>query len=299
VRLGSYELDSKAALFGGQAFVHFGHDILTGERVAVKRARPSEWSRNRMKREIKVQRTLEHPNVLPILDADADDRWYAMRAADQSLEDYGPLPRANWMRLSAGLLGISDALRYAHGLGYIHRDISPGNILIFRDRWVLADWGFVYHRDGPGPRLTRPLEHFGHPDFTSPEMLLDPRRVGPLSDVFSLGRVARWGTGLTADQGRPDDPPDVRWWRTLIEGTSPWEPESRWTLDDVITHLRKTPALPRDARPPTMMRDILNPQVAVSVSRPRVTFDQCPNCGTYEGRDSQERCLSCRVSTAY
>jgi hypothetical protein len=61
MRVGPYLVDKEHRKEGGQAFVYFGE---TGDQqIAVKVARPSKWSQQRMKREIAVQSRLDHPNV--------------------------------------------------------------------------------------------------------------------------------------------------------------------------------------------------------------------------------------------
>src|SRR5271156_4855244 len=78
VRVGPYQVEERSRKEGGQAFVYFSSD---GSDLALKVARPSDWSRRRMRREIAIQSELEHPNILPIVDQDADRGWYATRRA--------------------------------------------------------------------------------------------------------------------------------------------------------------------------------------------------------------------------
>lgn len=262
---------------GGQAFVYFGAD--GGRHIAVKVARPSNWSRQRLKREIAVQSQLDHPNVLKIIRHDATEGWYAMQRALGSLEDIGPFPPTEWTRLRVGLLAVSQAVAHAHDRGFVHRDLSPANVLVFADRWVVADWGFVCEPFRPGQRMTQPLERFGTPEFMAPELLLDPRRAKPSADVFSIGRIAAWGTDLLQTPGDPDhDDQLTRWWRRLIDGAAAYEPTLRWTMRDVLAHLRARPVLiPGSGRRPD----------------PTGRQDVCPRCGSDSGRDRSERCVTC------
>jgi serine/threonine protein kinase len=276
MQLGAYDLDDSRRKEGGQAFVYFGTDRFSGQRVAVKLARPSDWSRRRIRREIEVQSKLEHPNILPIIGTDPQKKWYAMREAQESLDDLGSFQRSSWTRLRVGLFGVAEGIRYAHAQGYVHRDLSPGNVLIFPDRWVVADWGFVYMEPKTSPRMTQPLEHFGTPEFMAPELVADPRKASPPADVYAIGRLAVWGTGLdaTADY-RPDDS-FIRWWQTLIRNTVSYDPSLRWTMDDVVVHLRGTPTL-----------------VATNASEP------CPACHSERGLDSSGHCLTCHSLSPY
>src|ERR1700722_1634365 len=221
---------------GGQAFVFFSVDPDTGQEVAIKVARPSAWSRDRMAREIKVQQKLEHPNILPILDHDPALGWYATSRGAAGLESRGPFPRAEWTRLRVGLMGVASAIGYAHELGYLHSDISSGNVLVFSAGWAVSDWGFVYEPPRKGaPRMTQHLERFGTPEFMAPEMVVDPKIAGTSADIYSIGRLATWGTGLERGESRADDDAAVSWWRQLIDSTTAWDPHDRWTMRDVET----------------------------------------------------------------
>src|SRR4051794_11569710 len=131
MRFGRYTVDPLTFKEGGQAFVYFTVDPRDGARVAIKVARPSDWSRRRMKQEIKTQQSLEHPNILPVREHADDFGWYATDEAECSLDGLGPFPPAQWMHFRAGMLGVVSAIAYAHAKGYVHRDLSPGNILVF------------------------------------------------------------------------------------------------------------------------------------------------------------------------
>jgi hypothetical protein len=125
--------------------------------------------------------------------------------------------------------------------------------------------------------MTQPLERFGTPEFMAPELLLDPRDAKPSADVFSIGRIAAWGTGLLRDEGGQREDQLTGWWQRLIEGAAAYEPKLRWTMREVLTHLRGQPHV---------------------VSAGRITsragvVEACPRCGSGVGRDGAERCLSC------
>jgi serine/threonine protein kinase len=287
MRIGRFEIDPERRKEGGQAFVYLTVDPVTGADVAVKVARPSSWSRKRMKAEIKTQEAMSHENILPVLARDRDYAWYAAQRAECSLEEFGQFAPANWMYLRAGLLGVASAVAYAHSQGYVHRDLSSGNVLIFAHGWAVADWGFVYVPSVTGPRMTQPLERFGTPEFMAPEMAIDPMDVGPAADVFSIGRLAAWATGLKRGESAQNDDATVRWWRLLIDSTTAYEPSARWTMRDVETHLRSTVA--RNSHFGPKFTGPLSAQAR----------EICPRCSSTLGRDRAERCLSCHAVLAY
>lgn len=89
------------------------------------------------------------------------------------------------------------------------------------------------------------------------------------------------GNTLPADRGAHD--PAAAWWQTFIDGAGAYDERQRWTMADVLAHLR--PPLPMS-----------RPQIA-SVS-PSSAADGCPNCGSQQGFDAACRCLRCH-SVAY
>ena len=77
---------------------------------------------------------------------------------------------------------VAGALDAIHSLGWIHLDVKPQNILIFRSgRAVLADLGIAQRR---GTRT-----HACTPAYASPEQATGDAPVGPWSDIYSLGVV--------------------------------------------------------------------------------------------------------------
>jgi Serine/threonine protein kinase len=196
--------------------------------IAFKRPHDFDEARERMVREIRVQRGLDHPNLMPILDAAEDGSWFVMPLAEGNLEDLwesGRLGIDAEPVVDAILRSIGAGLEHAHLHGAIHRDVSPRNILAFDDgdgelRWVLADWGMVKRPPGETTnRLTASGVGAGTRGFAAPETWVDGHVADERADVYSLGRVAAWL--LTGTRPIPNVPlrPDGRMRGFIVECT--------------------------------------------------------------------------------
>src|SRR5947208_8015017 len=167
-----------------------------GRKVALKVLSPElargEDFRARFLRESQLAASLDHPNVIPIYDADEVEGvlYLAMRYVSgpslQSLiRERGTLSTGDSLRLAEQIGGALDA---AHGAGLVHRDVKPANILLAEPgrHAYLCDFGLAKRTSSHG--MTQVGSFLGSVDYCSPEQI----RGGPLdgrADVYSLGCV--------------------------------------------------------------------------------------------------------------
>ncbi|MBA0053991.1 serine/threonine protein kinase [Streptomyces sp. AJS327] len=205
--LGQYRLLRRIGS-GGMGRVYLARSD-SGRTVAVKVVHPhfavDEVFRERFRREVASAQRVGGQWTAPVLDADPDAPvpWAATGyVAGPSLQDavaeHGPLPVATVRAVGAGL---AEALRHVHGLGLIHRDVKPSNVLLTLDGPLLIDFGIARATDSTAS-LTSSGVSIGSPGYMSPEQVLGQGATAA-SDVFSLGAVL-----ALAATGHPPFPGD-------------------------------------------------------------------------------------------
>jgi serine/threonine-protein kinase len=187
-RLGKYRLDRRLDR-GGFAEVWKARDTVEGRAVALKVSLPGaveEWGREEIEREARIASQLHHPNVMAVRNADWIDGRFAIATdlAAANLENYRRAWRSGATALDV-IRQIAAGLAYAHRQRVMHRDVKPGNILIFPDgRAALGDFGSSRFEQG----TTRTYTDTGTLGYMAPEQAYG--RVRFTSDVFSLGLIA-------------------------------------------------------------------------------------------------------------
>jgi eukaryotic-like serine/threonine-protein kinase len=192
---------------GGMGTVWQAHDELLHRDVAVKEILlPPELTDD--ERQVVYQRTfrearsaarISHHNVVAVFDVVEEDGrpWIVMevvpsRSLAEIITEDGPLSPRQTARLGLEVLA---ALRVAHRVGVLHRDVKPSNVLIGPDdRVVLSDFGIATVEGDPS--ITKSGTLLGAAAYTAPERARG-RQAEPKSDLWSLG-----ATLYTAVEGR-------------------------------------------------------------------------------------------------
>ncbi|MCA9245806.1 MAG: protein kinase [Planctomycetales bacterium] len=195
-QFGDYELLDEIAR-GGMGVVYRARQIRANRTVALKMILAGNLAGkeevDRFYAEAEAAANLDHPGIVPVYDVgEVDGRHYfSMGLVEGS--NLAALVREQPLapRHAAELLKqIVDAVAYAHERHIIHRDLKPENILLDTDgNPRVTDFGLAKRIEGDS-NLTATGQVMGTPSFMPPEQAIgNIERVGPLSDVYSLGAV--------------------------------------------------------------------------------------------------------------
>jgi serine/threonine protein kinase len=229
---------------GGMAEVYRAWDQVLERPVAVKMlhlATSDAAARARFARETSTLAKLNHPGLVTVLDAGTvEDRPFLV----MELVDGAAL--STWVRgaaldpryVAAAGAQVADALRYVHGEGIVHRDVTPANVLLARDgRVLLADFG-IARLAADTAHLTAQGLMVGTVGYLSPEQVTGGD-VGPAADIYALGL-------------------------TLLEALTGVQAYPGSALEAALARLTAPPLIP-DALPPPWP-DLLRRMTAVDAS---------------------------------
>jgi serine/threonine-protein kinase len=183
---------------GGMGVVYEAVRESDGLTVALKmfgpQSPPTRKQVDRFRREADILRQIDHPNVVRYLDSGEGEGviWVVLEFvkgtdAGRRVDERGPMPVPAAARVAMNIL---TGLAHAHGLGFVHRDVKPSNVMLAelggRKRGVkLTDFGLArVYEDSRLSGLTLTGDMGGTPAFMPPEQILDFRNVGPAADVY-------------------------------------------------------------------------------------------------------------------
>jgi serine/threonine-protein kinase len=230
-RVGQYRLMELLGV-GGMGEVYRAEHLMLRRPCAVKLIRPERAgdpeNLRRFEREVRATATLTNWHTVEVYDyghAADGTFYYAMEylpglTVDQLVAQHGPVPPERAVHL---LRQVCVALREAHAIGLVHRDIKPGNVIVgqrggIADVAKLLDFGLVRaERAGAaGDTATGAGVLVGTPAYMAPEQA-GGEPVDARTDIYSLGAVAYFllagrPAAVRRQVGRPGDgrPPTGR-----------------------------------------------------------------------------------------
>jgi len=192
--LAKYKKIEKPLGEGTYGVVYKAKNIETGEVVALKKIRlevEDEGVPSTALREISVLKTLDHPNVVKLLDVEhSENRLYLVfEYLDQDLKKYMDSCRKpiNPMLIKSYVWQMLQGIEFCHQRGVMHRDLKPQNLLIDKPgNLKLADFGLAR-------AFCIPVRAYTHEVITlwyrAPEILLGGRHYSTGVDMWSIGCI--------------------------------------------------------------------------------------------------------------
>ncbi|MEM8713561.1 MAG: serine/threonine-protein kinase, partial [Planctomycetota bacterium] len=191
---------------GGMGAVYRARHRKLDRLVAIKVLRPLTGNHEaeaaafteRFEREARVLAKLESPHIVRIYDygrSSGEEPFFYLVlefVEGASLRDLMRDGRLTAQEALALIPQVCEALHTAHGLGIVHRDIKPDNILVDGDGRVrVADFGLAKLKgaEGDGLPLTQTHQAFGTPHYMAPEQMRNSGGVDHRADLYSLGVV--------------------------------------------------------------------------------------------------------------
>ena len=196
-RVGGYRIDGLIGR-GGMGAVYRATQLKLERTVALKLIAPEAAGdvlfRERFKRESLIAASVEHPNVVPIIEADEDGErlFIAMRYVEGT--DLATMIRVQErlpVELAVEIVAqIAAGLAAAHERGLVHRDVKPANILLAGPQThphvYLTDFGIARRLQDEG--LTATGRILGTLEYIAPEQCRG-QQLDARADVYALGCV--------------------------------------------------------------------------------------------------------------
>jgi serine/threonine-protein kinase len=214
-QLGQYTLLEKIGE-GGMGAVYRASHAMLRRPTAVKLLEAQKAGAERLERferEVQLTSQLTNSNTISIFDYGRTPDgifYYAMEYLEGlNLQDLvafdGPQSPGRVVHI---MRQIASSLSEAHGVGLIHRDIKPGNVILVAEHGgapdvaKVVDFGLVKELDR-NAHVTRDDQIAGTPHYFAPEMISSPDDVGPPADLYALGCLGYYLlTGHTVFEGR-------------------------------------------------------------------------------------------------
>jgi serine/threonine-protein kinase len=179
---------------GGMAVVYRAQDETLKREVAIKilhqHLAGEADSKARLEREAQAVAKLRHENILEIFDYSGSGSASSFIVTEfidgQTLKQFLGKHQPRFPEIAALIsVEVCRALGHAHGVGVIHRDVKPENVMIRKDGLIkLMDFGIAQVLDFQ--RMTVTGQLLGSPAYMAPE-IIEGKPLDFRTDVFSVG----------------------------------------------------------------------------------------------------------------
>ncbi|HEX6782168.1 MAG TPA: protein kinase [Solirubrobacterales bacterium] len=146
----------------------------------------------RFKREVLLQRRLDHVNVMPVYgrNLSAMPPWFTMPLASGNLaQEIARRTHRDREWIIGVIRQILAGVAHAHDHGVVHRDLKPLNVLRVARVWKVSDFGLGKDLDPDATTLTRTTQQMGTAPYMAPEQFDEPKTVGKPADVYAIGKI--------------------------------------------------------------------------------------------------------------
>ena len=181
---------------GGMGVVHRATDRLAGQVIALKQLHaPADTLSGRadtrlvLAGEFQTLASLQHPNIIRVLDYGFDDKRQPYFTMDylvdcRTLSEAG---RGQAITAQVNLLVQTlQALAYLHRRGILHRDVKATNVLVTGEQVKVLDFGLSVTREKASEPTTGTA---GTLAYLAPELLVE-QPPSEASDLYAIGVIA-------------------------------------------------------------------------------------------------------------
>lgn len=198
----TYEICEKVGT-GAMGAVYRATQKPLGRSVAVKLLRNQTGDEGMIKRffqEAKTLSQLSHPNIVNVIDFGNTEDGLAYMVMEflegGTLDSLVTDGRGLTLPFAHGVMEqVCAGLGAAHGQGFVHRDLKPGNVFIARmsdgsQVVKILDFGLAKVLTNAGEaRLTVAGMLMGTPGYIAPEQIADPAGADARADIYALGAL--------------------------------------------------------------------------------------------------------------